>query len=161
MRDWSSRPQTLHRSVDWGAILDVLVGPRTHRQAALYLALPLALGAISFVGYATDAFAVGGGGCLLIYPTTAALLGVAVAFALGVADRGLLLAAVTAHGGALGYLTASAAGDYADWGVAAQVRVLIRPDANAFLGALSVVVALWPFVAGSVVGYATRRLRES
>lgn len=160
MRDRSSRPQTLHRSVDWAAILDVLVGPRTRRQAALYLALPLALGAISLVGYATDAFAVGAG-CLLVYPATAALLGVAAAFALGVADRGLLLAAVTAHGGALGYLAASAAGDYAGWGFAAQVRVLLRPDAHAWFGVLSVVLAFWPFLVGSVVGFATRGMRES
>ncbi|WP_323677161.1 hypothetical protein [Halorubellus sp. PRR65] len=88
---------------------------------------------------------------------TSALLDVLVAaFALGVADRGFLLAAATAHDGATGYVSASAAQDYAGWGVAAQLRVLLRPDAHAWFGVLSVILAFWPFVAGSVVGYAAR-----
>jgi hypothetical protein len=147
------------RWVDAPTLLDVLVGPRTRPQAALYVALPAVLWGVSLAGYATDAFVAAGG--ILIYPATAALLGVAVAFAVGVADRGLLLAAATAHGGALGYLSASAAQDGAGWSLAAQVGVLLRLDAHAILGVLSVVIALWPFVVGSVVGYAGRRVGDA
>lgn len=158
-RDWSTSLPVLH-SLDRSLALDVVIGPRTRGQVASYVALPVALAAVSFAGYATDAFAVGGG-CLVIYPATAALLGAGVAFGLGAADRGLLLAILTAHGAATGYLAASAAVDYAGWGLAAQARVLLRPDAHAYLGVLSAILALGPFLVGAVLRYATTAVRGS
>jgi len=156
-RDWSPQLPGLG-SLDWPSALDVVVGPRTATQAALYVALPVALAALTAAGYVTDAFAVGGG-CVVVYPATAALLGAGVALALGLADRGLLLAVLTAHGAATGYLAASAAADYAGWGLAAQARVLLRLDAHAFLGVLSATIALGPFVVGAVLRHATTELR--
>lgn len=98
---------------------------------------------------------------MVVYPLTAAAIGAGVALALGAAGRGLLLSVLGTHGAATGYLAAAASVDYAGWGLAAQARVLLQPDAHALFSVLSALVAVWPFLVGAVLRYATTVVRAS
>ena len=157
-RDWSSHPVDALRAVDWRRrVADVLVGPRTHRQVALSVALPLSLVAVTAVGDPVGLFGQAGGGVVIISPY-AFVVALTVTALVGYAERGFAVAVLAAYGswhGSYLHHVLRAGPD----GIASNVS--LGGMATLYYLLLAGVISFWPFVLGlsvrTLVGYARER----
>ncbi|MFC6798717.1 MULTISPECIES: hypothetical protein [unclassified Haladaptatus] len=132
------------------SLQSVLLGTnRTASYRMFWAALCSSLFLFTFAGYALGFFEVGG--CLMIIPGDAALVGMAAAFGIGYSQNGLLFAWLGTFASLLGFTADHAFFGISRLSIREQLSVVFEWDGLAFFAIAGVVLGSLAFSVGILV----------